>query len=76
MTWDWFIALASHSVMNGFSPSIRCRGRSLRSDAMCRAFAAAYEVNGPQLTEPKARTITNGMCQKVKLRLAVLAPSA
>ena len=50
--------------------------RMVRSDAMCRAFAAAYEVNGPQLTEPKARTIPSGMRQKVRPRLAALAPSA
>jgi hypothetical protein len=50
--------------------------RMVRSDAMCRAFAAAYEVNGPQLTEPKARTIPSGMRQTVRLRLAGLAPSA
>ena len=45
-------------------------------DAMCSAFAAAYEVNGLQLTEPEARTITNRMLQKVRLRLATLASSA
>ena len=50
--------------------------RMVRSDAMGRAFAAAYEVNGSQLTEPKARTIPNGMRQKVRLRLAALASSA
>jgi len=50
--------------------------RMVRSDAMCRAFAAAYEVNSSQLTEPEARTITNGMRQKVRLRLAALASSA
>ena len=50
--------------------------RMVRSDAMCRAFAAAYEVNGSQLTEPKAQTITSGMRQKVRRRLAALAPSA
>src|SRR5690349_13039278 len=47
--------------------------RMVRSDAMCRAFAAAYEVNSSQLTEPKVRTITHGMRQKVRLRLAALA---
>src|SRR5689334_15715324 len=31
--------------------------RMVRSDAMRRAFAAAYEGNGSQLTEPEARTI-------------------
>ena len=50
--------------------------RMVRSDAMCRAFAAAYEVNGSQLTEPETRTITNGMRQTVRLRLATLASSA
>jgi hypothetical protein len=50
--------------------------RMVRSDAMCRAFAAAYEVDGPQLTEPKARTIPSGMRQTVRRRLAALAPSA
>ena len=50
--------------------------RMVRSDAMCRAFAAAYEVNGSQLTEPKARTISNEMLQKVRSRLTTLAPSA
>jgi len=48
----------------------------VRSGAMCRAFAAAYEGNGSQLTEPKARTITHGMRQTVRRRLATLAPSA
>jgi hypothetical protein len=47
---------------------------------MCRAIAAAYEVDDPQLTEPKARTIPNGMLQKARFkarfRLAALAPSA
>ena len=50
--------------------------RMVHSDAMCCAFAAAYEVNSSQLTEPEARTITNGMRQKVRLRLAALASSA
>ena len=50
--------------------------RMVRSDAMCRAFAAAYEVNGSQLTEPEVRTIPSGMRQTVRLRLAALAPSA
>jgi hypothetical protein len=50
--------------------------RVVRFDAMCRAFTAAYEVNGSQLTEPEARTITHGMRQKVRLRLATLAPPA
>ena len=52
---------------------IRCM---VHSDAMCCAFAAAYEVTGSQLTEPKVRTITHGMRQKVRLRLAALASSA
>jgi hypothetical protein len=47
----------------------------VRSDAMCRAFAAAYEINGPQLTEPKARTIPSGMRQTVRRRLAALVSS-
>ena len=50
--------------------------RMVRSDAMCRAFAAAYEVNGSQLTEPAARTIPNGVRQTVRRRLAALASSA
>jgi hypothetical protein len=50
--------------------------RIVRSGAMCRAFAAADEVNGSQLTEPAAQTIPNGMRQTVRLRLATLAPSA
>jgi len=50
--------------------------RIVRSDAICRAFAAIYEVNGSQLTEPKARTIPSGMHQTVRLRLAALASSA
>jgi hypothetical protein len=40
------------------------------------AFAAGVAAPGPQLTEPEARTIPNGMRQKVRLRLAALAPSA
>jgi hypothetical protein len=55
--------------------------RMVRHDVMCRAIAAAYEVDDPQLndtqlTEPKAQTITNGMLQKVRLCLATLASSA
>ncbi|MBV8578988.1 MAG: hypothetical protein JOZ58_28625 [Acetobacteraceae bacterium] len=45
--------------------------RMARSDAMCRAFAAAYEVNGLQL-KPEARTIPSGMRQTIRLRLAAL----
>jgi hypothetical protein len=40
------------------------------------AFAAGVAATGPQLTEPAARTITNGMRQTVRPRLAVLAASA
>ena len=50
--------------------------RMVRFDAMCRAFAAAYEVNGLQLTEPKVPTIPHGMRQTVRLRLAALASLA
>ena len=55
--------------------------RMVRYDAMCQAITAAYEVDDPQLndtqlTEPKARTITNEMLQKVRLRLVALASSA
>jgi hypothetical protein len=34
------------------------------------------EATCPQLTEPQARTIHDGMFQTVRLRLAALAPSA
>jgi hypothetical protein len=50
--------------------------RMVRSDAMCRAFAAAYKVNGSQLTALKARTIPSGMRQTVRPRLVALASSA
>jgi hypothetical protein len=40
------------------------------------AFAAGMAAPGPQLTEPEARTIPNGMRQTVRLRLAALASSA
>ena len=50
--------------------------RMVRSDAMCQAFATAYEVNGSQLTEPKARIILHGMRQKVRRRLTALASLA
>jgi hypothetical protein len=40
------------------------------------AFAAGVAATGPRLIEPAARTITNGMRPKARLRLVTLASSA